>query len=60
MPHETKKESAAINTAETEKSVNTILYEQLVLLAEQSRNPNTLMDELCELTSAMCEIVRSM
>lgn len=53
---ENKKESAVMNTAETEPDINAILEKQLLILAERSRNPKISADELCKLTSAMCEI----
>ena len=57
MMEEAKNKSAAYDTADSHKDISTILYEQLVLLAEQSRNTNTV-EDLYNLTSAMCEIVR--
>lgn len=54
---ENKKESAAMNTAK--KSISDILYEQLVLLAERSNSPDISTKELCELTSAIAELIRN-
>ncbi len=54
---EEKNTSTVNETVEDKKSIDTILYEQLLLLSEQSTYKNTV-DEYCALTSAMCQIVK--